>query len=48
MLGPMSRKERGDRRWPRIANLVQFAVTGKCASDEAIARAHSLLDFRFC
>lgn len=46
VLGPMSLKERGDRRRPRIANLVQFAVTGNCSVAEAIARAHSLLDFR--
>jgi len=41
VLGPVSLKERGDRRRPRIANLVQFAVARNCA-DEAIAKQPDL------
>jgi hypothetical protein len=47
VLGPMSLKERGDRRRPRTANLVQFAVTSNCASTKRLG-ARSLLDFRSC
>jgi hypothetical protein len=36
VLGPMSLKERGDRRRPRIANLMQFAVTSNCASTKRL------------
>lgn len=42
VLGPMSLKERGDRRRPRIANLVQFAVTSNSASTKCSALTHSL------
>ena len=44
VLGPMSLKERGDRRRPRIANLVQFPVTSNCsiASKRLHALTHSL------
>jgi hypothetical protein len=45
VLGPMSLKERGDRRRPRTAKLVQFAVTSNCASTKRLG-ARSLLDFR--
>jgi hypothetical protein len=40
----MSLKERGDRRRPRIANLVQFPVTSNCsiASKRLHALTHSL------
>jgi hypothetical protein len=42
VLGPMSLKEQGDRRRPRIANLVQFAVTSNCCI--ATERLHRLTD----